>query len=81
MGIERSTLCEFRLVRGATRASDRIIAKAELPAVPAVGESVDIDGWSLIVRERSWSLSAQDGDGGRDLCCCLRVIEVHEEGA
>jgi hypothetical protein len=79
MGIENATLCEVRLIRGAGRVADRSITEARLPAVPAVGEVVSVDGWRLVVRERSWSLNAAEPGAARELRCCLRVLEVREE--
>lgn len=72
--------CEFRLICGAHSDSDRFLVRAALPAVPAVGEVVNINGAPCVVHERGWSFAADttftpDGAPAK-LHCFVRVCSL-----
>jgi hypothetical protein len=72
-----NTIVEFRLVCGPTAAHDQCLGRGLLPAVPAPGELVSVNGAPYVVHERSWALEVDFASTvARTLYCYLRVCSL-----
>ncbi len=69
--------CEFRLVCGGSRDADRFLAQFSAPAVPSVGEGINIDGEPYVVHERGWATTTPvSRDEAAVMYCYLRVCRL-----
>jgi len=75
--------CEFRVICGSTKDSDRRVARYSLPVVPTRGDAINVLGNPYVVHNISWAaadVEMKDDDDGLpakgNLWCYVRLAKL-----